>query len=218
MGYVMPASRIRKAKQFLIPKYALGRLFDNLVNVTASQIPRVSSISGPTSFVWLVSLTWTVILKRTSMYCKQCLIPLCLFMLSACQSTTGNMWLLQDDNDIQETPNSSASVTALYNSPNEDAKIAAAVKDFRILAFANKATTAPGVPIRYKLTHLEQRCGLRYLPGTGNVIDASFDAKQRQKMAEYAARYNEIILPACEKYFGKMPKSYKPVRHAQIPR
>lgn len=127
------------------------------------------------------------------------------------------MWLLQDDNDIQETSNNSASVTAIYDTPNEDAKIAVAVKDFRILTFADQAQTAPGVPIRYKLTQLEQRCGLRYLPGTGNIIDASFDAKQRQKMTEYATHYNKIILPACEKFFGKMPKSYKPVQHDQIP-
>ena len=124
--------------------------------------------------------------------------------LSGCEITSESSWVSVDSTEQNEQ--SPATVTSLYSTPAQDANIAAAVKDFRILAFANKSTTAPGIPSNYKLTQLEQRCGLRFLPGTGDVIDGSYDARQQQKIYDYAVRYNQVILAACEKYFGKVSR------------
>lgn len=134
------------------------------------------------------------------MFFKKYLALTTVVLLSGCELTSDS-WVYEEPAEQDQSP---ATITALYNTPLEDANIAVAVKDFRVLAFANKSTTAPGIPSNYKLTQLEQRCGLRFLPGTGNVIDGSYDARQQKKIFDYAINYNKVILAACEKYFGKI--------------
>lgn len=80
--------------------------------------------------------------------------------------------------------------------PENDAAIALENNDHRLLAFALRSASIPGlepgqIPVYSEL------CGLRYMSGFGDVI-RSAEGLNRMKLArEYAMRYNSVIISEC---------------------
>lgn len=154
-------------------------------------------------------------------------------MLSGCQLTDTPMWLTSAENETiaamqpsgQKTKLSATvrnnnasselptSVTSLYQSADIDAEIAAAVKDFRLLAYQSgeNAFVTPAVPRHYTQLNIKQGCGIRLVPGAASPATASFDDKQRQSIRRYIERYNHIMLGYCENNAGqKLRVAYRP--------
>lgn len=134
-------------------------------------------------------------------------IPLfSVLLLSACQNMPEPLWMhqaLTPEPEVTEAPITSLPISNLYNSPALDAEIALAVNDFRILTFSDHIGLPPGIPERVKLANLTKHCGLRTLPFSSNLANASFSAKQHQLFFDYARQYNQFIFEACEKDFGR---------------
>lgn len=137
---------------------------------------------------------------------KNGILLVSVMMLSACQSFSDSMWMHPPQPKpvapIEVEP-TSLPISNLYNNPALDAEIALAVKDYRILALAGENTLPPGVPQRIKLANLSKFCGLRTLPSLGVVVDDRIDTKQRERFFNYAQQYNQFVLAACEKDFGR---------------
>lgn len=81
---------------------------------------------------------------------------------------------------------------------SEDAQRAIEQQDLRLLAFAGRALSLPGIDLAiYSLDRLEQNCGYRILKGTGDMLQNENDQALRSKMHDYALSYNQQILIAC---------------------
>lgn len=82
--------------------------------------------------------------------------------------------------------------------PKSDAQQAIVNKDFRLLAFAGRAISIPGIDFaEYPLEHLQQQCGYRLLKGTGDVLRIGEQSALRTKTHDYAVIYNQYMLAAC---------------------
>ncbi|MCY7294622.1 hypothetical protein [Alteromonas sp. a30] len=136
---------------------------------------------------------------------KSGLVMLCGVLLTACQNMPNTLWMHQAETTAAEPSeeNTSVTISDLYSTPAFDAQIALSVHDLRLLTFAQQTTLPPGVPARFKLDNVTKHCGLRALPSPAVSLDASFDARQRQTLLNYATQYNQVIISACERIFGR---------------
>lgn len=139
---------------------------------------------------------------------KSGLTVICVILLAACQNMPKTLWMQETQDSAPSAPTEAHVVTIseLYSNPSFDAQVAIAVNDLRLLTFSEQtqeSSLPPGVPTRIKLANLSKHCGLRALPSSSVVLDASFDARQRQTIFDYATTYNQKVLAACEKVFGR---------------
>ena len=81
-------------------------------------------------------------------------------------------------------------------SPEEDARTAIDKGDLRLLGFATRVTSVPGVPKADKKTAKEV-CGVRLIRGFGDVIRSEAELVAMQKASAYAKRYNAVMLVEC---------------------
>jgi hypothetical protein len=82
--------------------------------------------------------------------------------------------------------------------PQLDAQQAIKNRDWRLLAFAGRAISIPGIDLAiYPLAELEQHCGYRVIKGTGDVVTSQRELPLRSKMHNYAFVYNQQILTHC---------------------
>ncbi|MFT6897421.1 MAG: hypothetical protein ACJA13_001827 [Paraglaciecola sp.] len=82
--------------------------------------------------------------------------------------------------------------------PQLDAQHAIKNHDWRLLAFAGRAISMPGIDLAiYPLTELQQRCGYRVIKGTGDVVTSQNELPLRSKVHDYAVVYNQQMLAQC---------------------
>ncbi len=82
--------------------------------------------------------------------------------------------------------------------PLKDAKQAIYEGDLRLLAFAGRAISLPGVDLAvHPLARIQQQCGYRTLKGTGDTLRVGERTSLRSKAHDYAVIYNEKIIAAC---------------------
>lgn len=81
--------------------------------------------------------------------------------------------------------------------PENDAAFALKNNDYRLLAFALRATNVPGIkPEQVQAYH--KQCGLRFLKNFGDVFRSAEDLKRMKQAREYALRYNAVITSECK--------------------
>ena len=82
--------------------------------------------------------------------------------------------------------------------PEADARTALDKGDIRLLGFALRVTSVPGVAATDRQAAMEQ-CGVRLMEGFGDVVRRDEDMSARRQAHEYAARYNAVMLKSCLK-------------------
>ncbi|MDA3870311.1 MAG: hypothetical protein PF589_10325 [Gammaproteobacteria bacterium] len=80
--------------------------------------------------------------------------------------------------------------------PEADARAAIEQGDLRLLGFATRATTLPGVAAADREAALDA-CGVRLLEGFGDVIRSDEELAAMRKASAYAKRYNAVMLGVC---------------------
>lgn len=81
--------------------------------------------------------------------------------------------------------------------PDKDARRALEHGDYRLLGFATRGTSIPGVDPTLKRVYQAQ-CGLRFIEGFGDVIRSDEQGNQMKLASEYAERYNSLIMTGCQ--------------------
>lgn len=80
--------------------------------------------------------------------------------------------------------------------PEADARAAIEQGDLRLLGFATRATTLPGVAAADREAALDA-CGVRLLAGFGDVIRSDEELAAMRKASAYAKCYNAVMLGVC---------------------
>ena len=103
--------------------------------------------------------------------------------------------------DIQSealSPNQATDLEWLDDAnPSVDANLAIQKQDYTLLAFASRATSFPGM--NSDSSTLQQQCGYRLLPNSGDALRSESELILRKKLYQYAATYNQLIAAACQK-------------------
>ena len=82
------------------------------------------------------------------------------------------------------------------NNPEEDVLIALSKNDFRLLGFATRSTSIPGIEAIDKMAYME-KCGVRLMKGFGDVSRSEQQTQLMHQTYEYAAKYNQLIIDSC---------------------
>lgn len=82
-----------------------------------------------------------------------------------------------------------------YADPKADANLAIEKLDFKLLAFAGRVTSFPGID--GESSTLQQLCGYRLLANSGDVLRSENQLSQRKQLYQYAANYNQLVSTAC---------------------
>jgi hypothetical protein len=103
--------------------------------------------------------------------------------------------------DIQSealSPNQATDLEWLNDAnPSVDAYLAIQNQDYTLLAFAGRATSFPGM--NSDSSTLQQQCGYRLLPNSGDALRSESGLILRKKLYQYAATYNQLSAAACQK-------------------
>lgn len=83
-----------------------------------------------------------------------------------------------------------------HASAENDASIAIANNDFRLLGYVVRGTMIPGIEQDEKEL-LTKQCGMRMLEGFGDVVRSQDQLKKMRAMHDYAAAYNKIVAIQC---------------------
>jgi hypothetical protein len=81
-------------------------------------------------------------------------------------------------------------------SAEEDAENAIKHNDLRLLGFAGKNHSIPGVE-SIQAQDASEKCGVRYFDEFSDVIRDRDQLEQMKKAKQYAAEYNKVILTSC---------------------
>jgi hypothetical protein len=104
----------------------------------------------------------------------------------------------RDNQDNQSEYNRSTALQWLLSAdPEVDANLAIQRQDFSLLAFAGRATSFPGMGST--VSTLQQSCGYRLLPNSGDALRSKNALSLRKKLYQYAAAYNQLVVAACQK-------------------
>ena len=103
--------------------------------------------------------------------------------------------IIEDATNITSSDHSKA----LANSnPEQDARAALAKGDLRLLGFASRATSLPGVPLADRQAALDV-CDVRFMEGFSDVVRSDKELASRGLAHDYAVRYNAVVLAQCLK-------------------
>lgn len=80
--------------------------------------------------------------------------------------------------------------------PEADATFALDNNDYRLLAFAFRATNVPGI-LPERVDAYSKNCGLRYMKNFGDTVHSAEDLKRLKQARGYAMRYNAVITSRC---------------------
>lgn len=80
--------------------------------------------------------------------------------------------------------------------PEADARAAIEDGDHRLLGFATRATSVPGVSIDDEKAAIIA-CGVRLIEGFGDVIRSPEELAAMRQVSAYAKRYNAVIVKEC---------------------
>jgi len=101
--------------------------------------------------------------------------------------------IIEDAANITSSDHSSA----LANSnPEQDARAELAKGDLRLLGFAQRVTSVPGVEATDRQAAMDA-CGVRLMKGFGDVIRTDKDSANMRLAYDYAKRYNAVVIEAC---------------------
>lgn len=81
-------------------------------------------------------------------------------------------------------------------SARDDAAYALKHADRRLLGFATRGTSIPGIEPALKQAYRDQ-CGLRFIAGFGDLVRSEEQLNKMKLAHAYAQRYNEIIISEC---------------------
>lgn len=130
-------------------------------------------------------------------YCYLITLTLSVFIMTGCE----NLTILEADEAKAMEEQNSSNVDITEQQAQIDAKKAVDEQDFRLLAFANKMISIPGIgTTKQSLKLLEKQCGFRFLSGTGDVVKIGDDLSQRKALKRYAEVYNPIVLKGCQTF------------------
>jgi hypothetical protein len=133
-------------------------------------------------------LMFTTATSFLTLGCSQTNIPI----LSQTSESTP-----QNQSEITR-PKQSADLKWLhYADPTADANLAIQKQDFTLLAFAGRVTSFPGIDS--ESSTLQQQCGYRLLPNSGDAMKSANELSLRKKLYQYAATYNLLAAAACQK-------------------
>ena len=82
--------------------------------------------------------------------------------------------------------------------PVADAQAAIEKGDLRLLGFATRVTSVPGINKAIRKSAIEA-CGVRLIKGFGDVIRSEAELSAMQLASRYAKRYNAVIVETCLK-------------------
>ncbi len=82
--------------------------------------------------------------------------------------------------------------------PEADARAALDKGDTRLLGFATRMTSVPGVAAADRQAAMDA-CGVHLIKGFGDVIRSKEELLARRQASEYAVRYNTVVLKSCLK-------------------
>lgn len=97
---------------------------------------------------------------------------------------------------VQSLPQSTA-VTALYQDAAQDAEIALALKDLRLLSLTPSPAHLLGIAKHHPVDNIQEKCGIRVLANPTLSSVSVFGSEQIAQMRQYAAEYNRRIFQAC---------------------
>lgn len=80
--------------------------------------------------------------------------------------------------------------------PEADARAALAEGDYRLLGFATRATSLPGIAVS-NWQAVMTNCGIRLLEGFGDTIRSEAELLAARLAASYAKRYNAVVSETC---------------------
>lgn len=140
---------------------------------------------------------------RPALYC--CFFVLAASSLFACAASP------HADEPTEVTPVASVSVMDAraiklgeqYKNmnPEEDARAALEKGDFRLLGFATRATSVPGI-VGADWEAVMKNCGVRLLEGFGDVVRSEAELSAARLAASYATRYNTVVREACLAHYN----------------
>ena len=102
---------------------------------------------------------------------------------------------------FSSTPPETAEYTPRHwqnsQSAQEDAHYAIENSDLRLLGFAARGASIPGLSPEQTEIYSKQ-CGIRFFADFGDIIRDKSEADNRKKAAIYAQQYNAVILESCK--------------------
>lgn len=81
---------------------------------------------------------------------------------------------------------------------NQSVNAAVANKDYRLYATSGRRITFPGIK-NSEYVVVEESCGKKYYPKTGDVISSEAEREQRKKTIDYMTSYNQKMFKVCSK-------------------
>ncbi len=135
---------------------------------------------------------------------------LCCFLLTTSLSVQA-MGKKQDDSTVNKPANQPVKPTSLEGirstkllrqyenrNPEADAQAALDKSDLRMLGFAGRGQTLPGVSAEIKQAAMDT-CGVRLMSGFGDTVRSQKELQARHLAHKYAVRYNAVVLAKCFK-------------------
>lgn len=119
------------------------------------------------------------------------------FFLMGCENLT-----IREASEVKASDEQNTDVKDVTEQQAQiDAREAVDKQDFRLLAFANKIISLPGIgTTEQSLKLLEKQCGFRFLSGTGDTVNIGDDLSRRKALKRYAEVYNPIVLKGCQTF------------------
>lgn len=118
--------------------------------------------------------------------------------LQACTATTPQSPASETVAEETPKPVPDAKVSRIYDDPEKDAQIAISLGDYRLLAFSNRTQNVVGLMPEHSLRYLKETCGVRAMPGSGDILNKGVGADYRKLLKHYAKTYNQRVFLACE--------------------
>lgn len=78
----------------------------------------------------------------------------------------------------------------------QDAQVSLDRGDKRLLAMASRGTNIPGIAPEL-ISKAKSICGVRYLPGSTDMVTGNTHLRLLQAAEEYATDYNKIVIEQC---------------------
>ena len=88
--------------------------------------------------------------------------------------------------------------TSVLTHLDKEIEQAIANNDFRLYGTSGRRLTIPSIN-NDKVDSIKERCGIKFLPNTGDVIKSEEQRAERKKNIEYLELYNERMLTLCQK-------------------
>ena len=128
---------------------------------------------------------------RRIRFCLSSLAVLFVALLQLACNTTING---KESAEVNEIPNHLATLNWVHAAnAKQDVKVSADKQDYRLFILAGRGEHMPGVQPD-KASESKQRCGMRYLQGSTDLVRDDQHSQLLQKAYRYAEDYNQLML------------------------